>query len=74
MICIALWCNILELAVEYVPLNAVDFGTQHHDTRFLLQNLDTYITCLWPFSLTCVQKVGWSLSVLVFKVMEHDPI
>lgn len=51
MICIALWCNILDLAVEYVPLNAVDFGTQHHDTRFLLQNLDTYITCLWPFSL-----------------------
>lgn len=46
MICIALWCNILDLAVEYVPLNAVDFGTQHHDTRFLLQNLDTYITYL----------------------------
>lgn len=34
MICIALWCNILDLAVEYVPLHAVDFGTQHHDNSF----------------------------------------
>lgn len=50
MNCIALWCNILDLAVEYVPLHAVDFGTQHHDTRFLLQNLDTYITSFGPFS------------------------